>query len=141
MDLIKQYVGNKTIINIEQYQTKDIFDKISNLSYNSDDILICSHSNLDNDTKYYFDLAFTIPNTNSTITVFYKGDYFYFDKDNFSKIAFTQFIDKASYDIYTECNICSNYVTNETVCNSCGKNICNTCYNKIDKCPYCRKNK
>lgn len=140
MDLIKEYVANKNLICIDQYPIKDMFVKISSLFENNNkDILICHHSNLTKEKRHYLNIGFTIPNNDKIISLFYKKDYFYFYNNNFSKNALLQFLENASFDNYSQCNICCCNVTNQDVCPHCGKIICLSCYQKIDKCPYCRE--
>lgn len=136
MEIIQPYVNNINIIDVNNYSTIDLFKKIELLPNN--ELLICKHSQLNSEKRYYLNLAFTIPNKPDIISVFYKGDYLYFHEDEFSKIAFTQFLERASYHIYNICHICSHNVSDEIVCNLCGNKLCKNCYHNIFKCPYCR---
>lgn len=139
MNIIKPHVGDIIIKDISANSTISIFDSISSLTDNKDEnILICEHATMNQEKRYYLNLAFTIPDNPKIVSVFYKGDYFYFNNDNFSSMAFTKFLDKASFTKYSKCNICCTNVTNEMVCSVCGNHICSVCYQKINRCPYCK---
>lgn len=104
-------------------------------------ILIIKYWELNSfENKKYLNLAFNIPtNNNNIIVIFYKNDLYFEDLKTLNESKINAFIDRASYEDTTICNICNDEKLHLLCCSQCVNNFCYKCVLSFEnkRCPYC----
>ena len=155
------YVKIKDLKNNIQYNSKigqviaqlpenrykiNINNKILSISKNNIElypiILYFKPEEIPLDILKYYNIGFNIPlhNHKNYIVIFYKGDYYFENINNITKIKLDSFFNNSSFDSYTKCNICMNETLYLIACNICVYTYCEKCLLKFKKkkCPYCQ---
>ena len=89
----------------------------------------------------YYNAGFNVPlrDNKDLIIIFYKGDYYYENRNKLKQSKLDSFFENASYEMLTKCNICQEEKIDLISCDVCVNTFCQNCLFKFvrKQCPYC----